>query len=200
MLYILEIILLIILSIVYSLVNLPNKEQPGEIPKKKLGGKDEIKDLKKYPRSKTEARVIAILEELTGEKFPTVNPDWLVWRGKTLELDGYNQKLKLSIEFSGPLHTKWFPAVETYDKYYNRIVKDIVKKKICKRNGVFLIVIDASLPSVHWRGYLQSRLYDAGLGPAPVNYIAAQSIEPFRNKQLERELNIDQDIKQAKKL
>lgn len=146
------------------------------------------KNLKKHPRSRTEQGVIDILESITGKKFPTINPKWLRWRGRTLELDGYNVQLAIALEFSGPLHTKWFPGKESYKKYYERVIKDEAKKEICARNGVTLIVIDMSLPSRHWRNYLLSRLYDVGIGDEPVIYIEQQTAEPFRNPQLEREL------------
>jgi hypothetical protein len=136
------------------------------------GSADFVKDLGKHPRTKSEASIIKYFEEITGHKFPTVVPKWLAWKGKHLELDGYNDKLKIAVEFSGPLHTKWYPDKEPYDKYFTRIVRDIVKKKLCKRKGVKLIVIDVTLPPQHWRDYIKSRLYDIGyLKDRPVPYI-----------------------------
>jgi len=160
-----------------------------------------IKNLKINPRTKSEANVIRMLEDLTGASFPTVNPNWLRWKGRTLELDGYNEKLKIALEFSGPLHTKWFPEREPYEKYFDRVVKDIVKLRVCKKNNVNLIVVDMILPSKHWRDYLESRLYDIGfLSERPTSYIPEQTAEPFRNKQIERELGLTQEIQTARKL
>ena len=167
-----------------------------------------IKDIAKYPRSKSEAEVIKHLEDITGKKFPTVYPDWLVWKGKRLELDGYNDELKIAIEFSGPLHTKWSPNTEPYDKYFGRIVRDTVKRRLCKRHGVHLIIIDMTLPRHHWRNYLLSRLYDISLQQAgtghvrdkPSGYIPAQKAKPFRNPQLELEMGLDAEMRAAKKL
>jgi len=158
-----------------------------------------VKDLKKYPRSKSEAQVVKYLEEILGSKFPSVNPDWLVWRGKTLELDGFNGDVAL--EFSGPLHTKWFSNYETYAKYFGRIVKDIVKLRLTKKRGVHLIVVDASLPSRHWRNYVLSRLYDFGkVEDRPYGYIYEQTPEVFRNFQLEEELGLTAEMDAALKL
>ena len=166
----------------------------------RVTGGDETKNLKKFPRSKSEEFAIKILEEVTGEKFPTINPSWLVWRGKTLELDGYNKKLGIALEFSGPLHTKWFPEKESYIKYFDRIVKDIVKRKVCKNRGIKLIVIDCDLPQRHMRPYIISRLYDAKyIKTQPIDYILPQKATPFRNKQLEREFNLTQELKSARK-
>lgn len=161
-----------------------------------VGGADHMKDLEKSPRSKSEATIIKYFEELCGDKFPTVVPDWLVWKGKKLELDGYNKKLKIAVEFSGPLHTKWYPEKEPYKKYFTRVVRDIVKKKLCKRRGVRLITVDVSLPPIHWRNYIASRLYDIGfIRDKPVEYIDEQTAVAYRNEQLEDEMGLAAEMK-----
>lgn len=173
-----------------------------EVAQKSGGNQQPIlrkKDLTKHPRSKSEAACIKILEDLTGKEFPTVNPSWLVWKGKTLELDGYNDELKLALEFSGPLHTKWNPRFEPYEQYYDRITKDVVKLRTCKRHKVNLIVIDMSLPRIHWRNYLMSRLHDIYFGPAPIIYIDRQIAVPDRNEQIEKELGL-KDYAMASKI
>lgn len=155
----------------------------------KCGGaprrKSTIKDLVEFPRSKSEARAIEILEELTGEKFPTVVPSWL-----GLELDGYNADLKLALEFSGPYHTKWYPAMEPYEKYYERLRNDIRKRQKCKEMGVDLIVLDMSVGPHNYRNYIASRLYDMGRAEKPAQYIEEQKIIPYRNPHIERELGL----------
>jgi len=145
-------------------------------------------------RTKSEQRVIDVLEKVCDAKFPTAHPQWLSFesggRRKVLELDGYNERLKLALEFSGPLHTKWYPTQEPYEKYFNRLINDQVKKKICVARGVDLIVVDMSLPREHLRNYILSRLFDLERGPQPIVYINEQIAEPFRNPQLESELGL----------
>ncbi|QYB17645.1 hypothetical protein PV-S19_0281 [Pacmanvirus S19] len=163
--------------------------------------KNRTKDLSKFPRSKSEHQVIEILESIVNEKFPTVYPKWLVWRGHNLELDGYCEKYKLGLEFSGPLHTKWYPEKEPYTKYFERIVRDVVKRKLCKKNKVNLIVIDMSLPRIHWRNYLLSRLYDVNfVSEKPIQYIEKQVAKPYRNEHLEKELGLECEMICAKKI
>ncbi len=166
------------------------------------GGKsDVVKDLTSSPRSKSEAIAIGILKDITGLSFPTVNPSWLVWGGKTRELDGYNEPAKLALEFSGPLHTKWYPGKESYVKYFSRIVTDVAKRKLCARHGVDLIVIDMSLPQIHWKNYMLSRLYDFKRIPQrPYNYIEEQTAKPYRNKHLEAELGLREEWKAVNRL
>lgn len=163
--------------------------------------KDVIKDLDKHPRSKSEHELILVVEKLLGCKMPTVNPNWLTWEGKTLELDGYCASRGIAIEFSGPQHTKWFPEKESYLKYYNRVVKDIVKKKLCKRKKVLLVVIDMRLPKHHWKDYLQSRLWEWNPEEysEPLNFIIEQIEKPYRNKVIEAEMGL-KSINVAKRL
>lgn len=158
-------------------------------------GRDVIKDLRTAPRTKSEKQVIDYLEKHTGRKFPTVNPGWLVIRGKARELDGYNRELKLALEFSGPLHTKWYPAKELYTKYYERLIVDAAKKQVCGRNGVGLIVVDITTPRHHWENYVKSRLLDMGfLQQESVGvYLPEHSAIPYRNEHMERELGMDWD-------
>jgi len=145
-------------------------------------------------QSNSEAIAVSELERLTGIKFPTVNPPWLKWhnpftrRTTTLELDGYNKDLGVAIEFSGPLHTKWFPNTESYKSYLTRVLKDKAKKETCAANGVCLIVLDMSLPRRHYRDYFASRLADCGKGERPNNYIAEQIATPYRNEHLEKNM------------
>lgn len=145
-------------------------------------------------QSKSEAFAVSELGRLTGAKFRTVNPSWLRWRnpftGKTsrLELDGYNEKLGIALEFSGPLHTKWYPETESYKEYVTRVLKDEAKKEICAKHGVCLIVLDMSLPRRHYRDYFASRLFDCNKGTRPDNYIAEQTAMPYRNEQLDKQL------------
>jgi len=146
---------------------------------------DHHKDLAEHPRSRSEAAAIMHLEQLTGKKFPTIVPAWL-----GLELDGYNAELGIALEFRGPLHTKWTPTYEPYERYYTRVQRDQQKITECAKHNVNLIVVDMSLPSRHWRNYIASRLYDFGIGKQPIEYIAEQTAVPYRNPQLERELGL----------
>lgn len=157
-----------------------------------VGAYDRVKDLTKHPRTKSEAEVIRIIEKITNEKFPTVYPGWLRYKGRKLELDGYSRKLKIGVEFSGPLHTKFYADKETYAQYHERLQRDRAKIEICKRNGVHLIVIDMSIPSRHWVTYIRSRLYDIGyLKEKPLDYMMEKIAEPYENAEFAREAGVN---------
>lgn len=154
------------------------------------GGHDLTKDLIANKRSKSEDNVIKIAEDLLNVKFPTMYPEWLVWHNKNLELDGYNGK-DIAIEYSGPLHTIWTPSFESYEHYFNRIINDRVKIKLCARNNVKLIVIDYRIPNDKLSYYIWSRFYDIGAKPTkPQIYIPPITYAPYRNARIELELNL----------
>lgn len=165
--FIIVLIALIILVASYS-----RAVQAGLIGR--FGGADVVKDLAASPRTKAEQFSIDILEQITGKKFPTVNPDWLKFDGRTMELDGYCEEIALALEYNGPLHTKWYPNRESREAFERRQEKDRAKVEQCKKRGVDLIVVDSSLPRIHTRNYILSRLYDFGRTEfPPPTYIPA---------------------------
>jgi hypothetical protein len=128
-------------------------------------------------RSKSEDAVVAALEHITGLRFPQGKPKWLRECGKQLELDGWNEEAKIAFEYSGPLHYRWDPKVESRERFLQRIGRDAYKKALCKQMGVALIVVDAQLPRDRIYEYLQSRLADIseerrdGKYTRPTNYL-----------------------------
>lgn len=169
-----------------------NTNSPAPVRRKPRA--DRTKDLRAAPRTKSEQEAIKALEDFTGEKFPTVYPGWLVWRGATLELDGYNEALRIGLEYSGPLHTKWYSAKEPYPAYFERLVRDRAKLALAAREGVALIVVDMAVPSRFVRDYVRSRLADLGRIDRPFNYMPAVVPEPYRNRSIERELGLSSEL------
>jgi hypothetical protein len=150
---------------------------------------DRMKDIKKHPRSKFETRVAEAFEKVTGKPFPTVYPAWLNFNGRHLELDGYNEELGIAFEAQGPLHTKFYPTVEDYKSYYNRLEADKAKIDLCAKNNVHLILVDIVTPRHLLPEYVASRLFDIGyLKERPQNYIPEQIVEPYTNYIYENEM------------
>ena len=71
-----------------------------------------------------EDRARAILERLTGKKFPTVGgargggPQWLLG----MELDGYCPELMMAFEFQGPVHYRFYPAMSSTTPLVSRLL------------------------------------------------------------------------------
>lgn len=61
---------------------------------------------------------------------------------RNLELDLYNENLKLAIEFNGQQHYEFIPRFHGNQKrYHEQIYRDELKKKLCEKEGVFLIIV-----------------------------------------------------------
>jgi hypothetical protein len=78
-----------------------------------------------------------------NRKFIKIRPDWLKnEEGNNLELDMYNDELKLAIEYNGIQHYKhcdfFHKSIEDFDK---QVEDDKLKVKLCEVNKVDLIVV-----------------------------------------------------------
>ena len=95
--------------------------------------------------SKGESKCREILENITGEEFNNVRPSWLVnpVTGQSLELDCYNEKLKLAVEYNGIQHYKFnkYLHQNSRDRFQNQQYRDLIKKDLCQKNNVHLIVV-----------------------------------------------------------
>ena len=95
--------------------------------------------------SKGEEQCRKIFEKLfQGHLFPSIRPDWLKNKetGHNLELDGYNEHLKIAFEYQGIQHyikNEFFG--QTNESLIKQIERDIFKVKRCRELGIDLIVI-----------------------------------------------------------
>jgi hypothetical protein len=85
-------------------------------------------------QNKGERIVRGIFEATFGETFPKMRPKTLKSTKGRLELDGYNEALKLAFEYQGPHHYS-NPEVQAYDA---------IKREWCAKNDVRLIAIEAT--------------------------------------------------------
>ncbi|HET8793582.1 MAG TPA: zinc-ribbon domain-containing protein [Nitrososphaeraceae archaeon] len=83
------------------------------------------------------------LECLFFKPFKKSRPDWLISsRGTKLELDGFNEELKIAFEYNGIQHyfyNKFFHKNE--EDFWRRVCDDELKRKLCLDNGIKLIEI-----------------------------------------------------------
>ncbi len=150
-----------------------------------LASRDEAQSKTGSARSKLEERIIRTLEDLTGARFDQAHPSWLTdERSRVLELDGFNEKLKIAIEVQGPGHTKPMRG-ESAKKYEQRVARDKLKHELCKKHGVHLITVDHKIAPFARRDYLASRLFDVGFfTEKPPNYLALTDPLPWRVEML----------------
>ena len=79
-------------------------------------------------------------ETVFGKPFKKSRPEWLIndKTGSKLELDGFNEELKIAFEHQGIQHyTEKFANHNMPDIKY----RDYIKQKLCKKMGIKLIII-----------------------------------------------------------
>lgn len=109
----------------------------------------------------------AVLESLfPGYKFPSCRPDWLInpRTKQPLELDGYNEDLRLAFEYNGEQHyiypNKFHRSTREFLDYKRR---DLIKRLLCDDHGVYLLVVPYTVPVVSLRSYIQEYLPETQL-------------------------------------
>lgn len=94
--------------------------------------------------SKGERICCSTMEKIYGVTFKSIWPDWLrnPETGETLELDCYNEELRIAVEYNGEQHYKWPNFTnQTYTQFLNQVRRDKLKRELCDKNGVYLIVV-----------------------------------------------------------
>lgn len=82
-----------------------------------------------------------LLEFLIDDKFPKRKPEWLINKqGNRLELDGYNEKLKLAFEYQGRQHFQKIPVYHKSNKQFKKCQEhDKIKKDTLKKKNISII-------------------------------------------------------------
>lgn len=73
--------------------------------------------------------------------FEKERPDWLTYKGKQLELDGFNNKLRIGFEHHGVFHYKETGFFESKMTFKRRKEFDKAKISLCLTNNVKLVII-----------------------------------------------------------
>lgn len=95
-------------------------------------------------RSKGEALCCQTMERIFGKTFRTVRPSFLrnPETGRHLELDCYNDDLKIAVEYNGIQHYEWPNFTNmSRDAFIKQVQRDKLKVELCDRNGVFLLTV-----------------------------------------------------------
>lgn len=98
---------------------------------------------KTTPTSKAEEECRKILAKLFRVPFPSCRPDFLKnpRTGRNLELDCYNEDLKLALEYNGPQHYNNKVYNMSEEDYIKLLQRDVFKKKKCAYLGIDLIIV-----------------------------------------------------------
>lgn len=122
------------------------------------------KESKRVPK-KHETECRRIVESIFKTPFSSVRPDFLKnpKTGKNLELDMYNEDLKLAIEYQGAQHRIYTPFFhKSYGDYLDQVARDNYKKKKCSDYGIDLICVPDTVKYEDLGKYITSELKRLG--------------------------------------
>lgn len=89
-----------------------------------------------------------VFETLFGKPFKRVRPDFLFnpETKRNLELDGYNEELKIAFEYNGPQHYHYPNAfVKTEQEFHKLLRRDRFKLERCNELGIYLVIVPYSV-------------------------------------------------------
>jgi hypothetical protein len=115
--------------------------------------------------SKLEIRAKIVLEHIFKRPFVKIRPDFLrnEVTGYNLEIDLYNDELKLGIEVQGDQHYKFIPFFHrNKDAFVKQRYRDEMKKLKCRQEGITLIEIPYKVGEDGLKPYLVNQLRLAG--------------------------------------
>jgi len=95
-------------------------------------------------RSKGESICCQAMEQIFNKPFKTVRPSFLKnpETKRNLELDCFNEELRIAVEYNGIQHYKWpnFTG-QTKDEFIKQVQRDKLKIDLCDRNNILLITV-----------------------------------------------------------
>jgi hypothetical protein len=101
------------------------------------------------------------LEKLYGLEFKNERPKWMKnpETGARLELDCYNSKLNIAVEYNGIQHYAWPNFTnQTYSQFINQIRRDMLKTELCDNNNVYLITVPYNIPFNRISDFIKNNL------------------------------------------
>jgi hypothetical protein len=112
-----------------------------------------------YRKWKGEQETCQALEKIYGKPFVSVRPNFLKnpQTGRNLELDCYNDELKIAAEYNGIQHYVYpNPFHKTEEEFQKQVTRDEIKYQLCEDNGVYLITVPYTvpieeIPEIVWR-------------------------------------------------
>ncbi|CAH6420127.1 Hypothetical protein HVR_LOCUS1104 [uncultured virus] len=112
--------------------------------------------------SRGERMCCQTMERIYGVPFVSTWPDWLrnPETGEKLELDCFNDELKIAVEYNGEQHYKWPNHIhnQTYQQFINQVRRDELKVQLCDKNEVYLIVVPYNVSHERIPEFIMSHL------------------------------------------
>ena len=108
-----------------------------------------------------------VMAKIFNKSFLKARPDFLrnPVTGNTfnLELDCYDESLKLAVEYNGRQHYDYIPYFhKNNDRFLNQKYRDDMKRRICKEMGITLIEVPFTVEIKEIEDFLRSALRRTG--------------------------------------
>lgn len=102
-----------------------------------------------------------VMEDIYQKPFPCVRPGFLKnpETNRNLELDCYNEELKIAVEYNGIQHYKWpnFTG-HTKEAFIKQLRRDKYKIETCNHQGVYLINVPYNIAHNDIKAFLEYNL------------------------------------------
>jgi hypothetical protein len=113
--------------------------------------------------SKGEVECRRVMQKLFDKPFYKTRPRFLnnpvTFGTNNLELDCYNEELKIAVEYDGAQHYKYIPYFhKTYEAFLNQRYRDYMKEQMCKENNIRLIRVPYTVKIDKIESYLTDKL------------------------------------------
>jgi hypothetical protein len=119
--------------------------------------------------SKGEEMCKTFIEFYFQKPFHKIRPEFLrnPVTGENLELDLYNSELRLAIEYNGSQHYQYnsFMHKNSRDKFQNQQYRDLIKKDLCGKANITLIIVPYTVPHDKIGSFLFEELKKLGFSP-----------------------------------
>jgi hypothetical protein len=122
----------------------------GDRSKHNFRSVSKSKDSKDSKDSKGEIECRRVLRKIFNREFGKIRPDFLknyiTGNMYNLEIDCFDDKLKLGVEYNGRQHYEYIPFFhKTKDSFYNQKYRDDMKRRLCNDNGIILVEVPFSV-------------------------------------------------------
>lgn len=129
----------------------------------------------------------AMFEAIFDAPFPKARPSWLRnSRGGQMELDGYNDCLKLAFEYHGEQHYSEVPFFHRKSSLAKRIEDDNAKLALCAAHGVALIAVPYTTPFDGMQHFIYQECAYRGVALTRKPPIDIDRLQYYRSNDLDR--------------
>ncbi len=115
--------------------------------------------------SKGEVECRRVLESIFNAPFNKIRPKFLnnSVTSSNLEIDCYNDDLKIGVEYNGVQHYKYTPYFHKNEEaFMNQKYRDEMKRRLCKDNDILLIEVPHTVAIEDIQQYIIEELKDNG--------------------------------------